>query len=71
MKPLMLLLLFISSCATCEREDCIEACDKLKWADEYISIHKSVKDRLKDRVCYTIANSNNGVVGRYCVERDE
>lgn len=68
----LILILLISSCAVCEKKDCINYCDKIKFSDTMDAIHRSVIREVdpNPRACYEVPESfDPELAGSYCVER--
>lgn len=73
MKILFMLVIFFYGCANCEREDCVNYCEKIQFSDALKAIHKSVirKEDPNPRACYEIVESiDQELIGSYCLEKD-
>lgn len=69
----LILILLISSCAVCEKEDCVDYCDRIQFSDTMDAIHRSVSREIdpNPRACYEVPVSfDPELAGSYCIELD-
>lgn len=67
----LIIILVIASCGTCEREDCTEYCEKIKFGDALRSLHIAVNQDINPRACYAIIDEvDPELTGNYCIEKN-
>lgn len=70
----LILILLISSCANCERKDCVDYCEKIKFGDNLKKLHMSVirEEDPNPKACYSIIDEiDPEITGSYCIIRDD